>query len=126
MTSRLPAPSEHNADVEWRPNGDNRAPILHFIIQYNTTFSPDTWVEAAGSVQSSDNSQVINLSPWSNYTFRVIAVNRVGPSLPSGHSEMCTTPKAHPEKNPENVEGRGTEPDNLVIRWTVSAKHRLT
>jgi len=42
----------------------------------------------------------------------------VGPSLPSGHSEICTTPMALPDKNPENVEGRGSEPDNLVIRWT--------
>ena len=109
---------ERNADVEWRPNGDNRAPILRFLIQYNTSFTPDTWVEAADA-KSSDNSFVVPLSPWSNYTFRVIAVNRVGPSLPSGHSEVCTTPKALPEKNPENVEGRGTEPDNLVIRWTV-------
>ncbi|XP_043247428.1 neuroglian-like [Amphibalanus amphitrite] len=108
---------ERSADVEWAPNGDNRAPILRYIIQYNTSFTPDTWVEAA-ETKSSDNSYVVSLSPWSNYTFRVIAVNRVGPSLPSGHSEVCTTPKNLPEKNPENVEGRGTEPDNLVIRWT--------
>ena len=110
--------------MEWHPNGDNRAPILRFLIQYNTSFTPDTWVEAA-EAQSSENSYVLNLSPWSNYTFRVIAVNRVGPSLPSGHSRgQCLTPRSLPEKNPENVEGRGTEPDNLVIRWTVGAGRR--
>lgn len=113
--------SEHNAKVEWRPNGDNRAPILGHTIQYNTSFTPDTWVdasEASATVTSID----VGLSPWANYTFRVISKNRVGPSLPSGHSEMCTTPKDRPLKNPQNVEGRGTEPDNLVIRWTVRTR----
>ena len=60
------------------------------------------------------------MSPWSNYTFRVIARNKVGDSLPSGHSKTCLTPEAVPSKNPDNVEGRGTAPNNLVISWTVS------
>ena len=59
------------------------------------------------------------MSPWSNYTFRVIARNKVGDSLPSGHSKVCLTPEDVPYKNPDNVEGRGTAPNNLVIYWTV-------
>ena len=59
------------------------------------------------------------MSPWSNYTFRVIARNKVGESLPSGHSKTCLTPEDVPFKNPDNVEGRGTAPNNLVIYWTV-------
>ena len=58
------------------------------------------------------------MSPWSNYTFRVIARNKVGESLPSGHSKTCLTPEDVPFKNPDNVEGRGTEKNNLVIYWT--------
>ena len=60
------------------------------------------------------------MSPWSNYTFRVIARNKVGESLPSSHSKTCLTPEDVPYKNPDNVEGRGTAPNNLVIYWTVS------
>ena len=60
------------------------------------------------------------MSPWSNYTFRVIARNKVGESLPSGHSKTCLTPEDVPYKNPDNVEGRGTEQGNIVIYWTVS------
>ena len=59
------------------------------------------------------------MSPWTNYTFRVIARNKVGDSLPSGHSKVCLTPEDVPYKNPENVIGRGTAPNNLVIYWTV-------
>ena len=60
------------------------------------------------------------MSPWSNYTFRVIARNKVGDSLPSGHSKVCLTPEDVPYQNPGNVMGRGTAPNNLVIYWTVS------
>ncbi len=28
--------------------GDNRAPILTYKIQYNTSFTPDTWETATG------------------------------------------------------------------------------
>ncbi|CAB4062598.1 NRCAM [Lepeophtheirus salmonis] len=58
------------------------------------------------------------MSPWTNYTFKVIARNQVGDSFPSGHSETCLTPERIPFKNPDNVEGRGTSPNNLVIYWT--------
>ena len=60
-----------------------------------------------------------SMSPWTNYTFRVIARNKVGDSLPSGHSKVCLTPEDVPYKNPDNVIGRGTAPTNLVIYWTV-------
>lgn len=60
------------------------------------------------------------MSPWANYTFRVVAWNKIGPSTPSAHSEICTTQPEVPHKNPRNVEGKGTDPHNLVITWTVS------
>lgn len=59
------------------------------------------------------------MSPWANYTFRVLAWNKIGQSLPSEHSSICTTQPDVPKKNPKNVEGKGTEPNNLVITWTV-------
>ena len=51
--------------------------------------------------------------------FRVIARNKVGESLPSVHSKVCLTPEDVPFKNPDNVEGRGTKDNNIVIYWTV-------
>ena len=50
----------------------------------------------------------------------IISVPQVGKSLPSGHSKDCLTPEDVPYKNPDNVLGRGTAPNNLVISWTVS------
>merc|ERR1712071_327297 len=95
----------------------NRSPILTYTIQSNTSFTPDSWDVAFDSVPATDTSFKIAMSPWSNYTFRVIARNKIGPSLPSDHSSMCTTPPNVPHKNPDNVQGRGTQPTNLVISW---------
>ena len=38
-----------DATVVWQPMGDNRAPILTYKIQYNTSFTPHTWEAATGS-----------------------------------------------------------------------------
>ncbi|KAG7310344.1 hypothetical protein JYU34_003117 [Plutella xylostella] len=109
---------EKVATLRWSPKGDNRAPILRFSIQYNTTFTPDTWDIANDNVPAIDTSWTVDLSPWANYTFRVIAWNKIGPSMPSSHSEVCTTQPDVPYKNPDNVEGKGTDPSNMVISWS--------
>lgn len=110
--------NSQDASITWTPKGDNRSPILHYTIQFNTSFTPDTWEIAYDKVPATDFTYNVGMSPWANYTFRTIAWNKIGPSLPSGHSHMCTTQPEVPFKNPENVEGKGTEPDNLIIKWT--------
>ncbi len=37
-----------DSTVVWQPMGDNRAPILTYKIQYNTSFTKDTWETATG------------------------------------------------------------------------------
>ncbi|CAG0896608.1 unnamed protein product, partial [Cyprideis torosa] len=110
--------SEKQAMIEWSPQGDNRAPILNYVIQYNTTFTPDTWEDAFSDVPAAENTFEVSLSPYTNYTFRVISRNKIGPSPPSLPSrEVCTTKPDVPFKNPGNVRGRGTSPSNMVISW---------
>lgn len=106
------------AVLSWEPLGDNRAPILYYTIQYNTSFTPDIWSNALENVPSTDFTQHVEMSPWTNYTFRIIAHNKIGPSQPSKHSESCTTQPDVPFKNPDDVRGEGTTPTNLVISWT--------
>lgn len=112
--------NNRDATIRWHPMGDNRAPISNYIIQYNTSFTPDSWEVAYESVPANDMTYNVFLSPWSNYTFRVVAHNKIGPSLPSRHSDVCTTQSDVPFKNPDKVEGKGSEPNNLIISWTVS------
>ncbi|KAI5710224.1 hypothetical protein M8J75_006855 [Diaphorina citri] len=110
--------NKRDASIQWNPMGDNRAPILHYTIQYNTSFTPDTWEAVFENVPATDMTYTVPMSPWANFTFRVIASNKIGKSLPSEHSSVCTTQPDVPFKNPDNVEGRGSTPNNLVISWT--------
>ncbi|XP_063976929.1 neuroglian-like isoform X2 [Diachasmimorpha longicaudata] len=110
---------QKQARVSWQPMGDNRAPILRYAIQYNTSFTPDSWEIALPSISAAEQTYLVDMSPWANYTYRVIAWNKIGPSIPSPHSTVCTTQSDVPYKNPSNVMGNGTTPQNLVISWTV-------
>lgn len=42
------------ATVVWQPMGDRRAPILSYSIQYNTSFSPETWEDAFTDIPAAD------------------------------------------------------------------------
>ena len=53
--------NKNDADIVWEPRGDNRAPILSYKIQYNTSFIPDTWETATGE---HFNQFIIKLYPF--------------------------------------------------------------
>ncbi|KAL3196650.1 hypothetical protein MRX96_053951 [Rhipicephalus microplus] len=96
--------SGSTATVSWLSwSGSQREigelPILSYSIQYNTSFSPDTWEDAFVNIPAPDTKFKVSMSPWANYTFRVVARNKIGPSLPSGASSRCTTPEDVPHKN---------------------------
>lgn len=107
----------YTALIDWKPMGDNRSPITSYTIQYNTSFTPNIWDDAL-SVPGVDNRHSLSVSPWANYTFRVIAENKVGRSPPSRASGVCSTDPEVPYENPQNVRGWGSAPDNMIISWT--------
>lgn len=49
-----------DATIEWEAMGDNRAAILRYTIQYNTTFTGDSWEVAYDSVPAADRSYTVN------------------------------------------------------------------
>ena len=72
-------------------------------------------------VDSIYNTANISLSPWMNYTFRVIAYNKIGESDPSFPTPtVCTTKDAVPDFNPQNLRTIGDRKGILHIEWTVS------
>lgn len=60
--------NDRDASVEWQAMGDNRAPILGYIIQYNTSFTPDTWENAFDSVPATSTQFNVSLNKLSNFT----------------------------------------------------------
>ncbi|KAK7102380.1 neuroglian-like isoform X2 [Littorina saxatilis] len=115
---RIEKCQERNATIVWMPGSYNNAPVQYYIIQYNTTFNPDTWTFAE-RVDSIYNTANISLSPWVNYTFRVIAYNKIGESDPSFPSPtVCRTKDAVPDANPANLRTIGDRLGELHIEWT--------
>ena len=109
-----------SADIKWIKGMENNAPSQYFIVQYNTSFNPDQWVSAK-TVDSTQNTANIELRSWANYTFRVIASNKIGQSFPSAHtSKVCRIYPDRPERNPANVRSIGNRKGYLIVEWTVS------
>ncbi|XP_027749212.1 neuronal cell adhesion molecule isoform X24 [Empidonax traillii] len=108
---------ERSIQLSWIPGEENNSPITHFIIEYEDGLhEPGVW-HYQTEVPGTQTTVQLKLSPYVNYSFRVIAVNKIGRSQPSEPSEQYLTKSASPDENPANVQGIGSEPDNLVITW---------
>ncbi|XP_057878584.1 neuronal cell adhesion molecule isoform X19 [Melospiza georgiana] len=108
---------ERSIDLSWLPGDENNSPITSFVIEFEDALhEPGVW-RYQTEVPGSQTTAQLKLSPYVNYSFRVIAVNRIGRSQPSEPSEQYLTKSASPDENPANVQGIGSEPDNLVITW---------
>uniref|UniRef100_A0AAY4DJL9 Neural cell adhesion molecule L1 n=1 Tax=Denticeps clupeoides TaxID=299321 RepID=A0AAY4DJL9_9TELE len=113
----LSDPLERSVQLTWVPGDDNNSPITEFLVQ----FEEDQW--EAGKWRNLSrhpgnlNSVVLELSPFVNYQFRVIAINAVGESRPSRPSSRYRTSGAPPDVVPEDIKGWGTKKNNMEISW---------
>ncbi|KAM6145041.1 neuronal cell adhesion molecule isoform 5-T5 [Phoenicopterus ruber ruber] len=108
---------ERSVELSWIPGDENNSPITNFLIEYEDGLhEPGVW-HYQTEVPGTQTTVQLKLSPYVNYSFRVIAVNEIGRSQPSEPSEQYLTKSANPDENPSNVQGIGSEPDNLVITW---------
>ncbi|XP_016519817.1 neuronal cell adhesion molecule a isoform X6 [Poecilia formosa] len=108
---------ERSVQLTWIPGDENNSPIQNFLIEYmDLLHQPGVWVNLT-EVSGTTTTARLQLSPYVYYTFRVLAQNDVGYSDPSEPSAQYRTNPSAPDENPTNVEGAGTESDNLVISW---------
>ncbi|XP_074196667.1 neuronal cell adhesion molecule isoform X19 [Rhinolophus sinicus] len=108
---------DKSVQLSWTPGDDNNSPITKFIIEYEDAMHEAGLWHYQTEVPGTQTRAQLKLSPYVNYSFRVMAENSLGRSLPSQPSEQYLTKAAEPDKNPMTVEGLGSEPDNLVITW---------
>ncbi|KAM5190155.1 neuronal cell adhesion molecule isoform 26-T26 [Callospermophilus lateralis] len=108
---------DKSVQLSWTPGDDNNSPITKFIIEYEDAMHEAGLWHHQTEVSGTQTTAQLKLSPYVNYSFRVMAVNSIGRSLPSEASEQYLTKATEPDKNPTAVEGLGSEPDNLVITW---------
>ncbi|XP_075600665.1 neuronal cell adhesion molecule isoform X14 [Balearica regulorum gibbericeps] len=108
---------ERSVELSWIPGDENNSPITNFVIEYEDGLHESGVWHYQTEVPGTQTTVQLKLSPYVNYSFRVIAVNEIGRSQPSEPSEQYLTKSANPDENPSNVQGIGSEPDNLVITW---------
>ncbi|XP_015730842.1 contactin-6 isoform X5 [Coturnix japonica] len=112
--------SSTTAVLSWKSGKDNNSPVQIYSIQTRTPFSVG-W-QAVSTVPEVLNSRthratVVDLSPWVEYEFRVVASNSVGTGDPSKPSALMKTKAAVPTVAPMNVSGGGGSCSELVITW---------
>ncbi|XP_018614170.1 neurofascin homolog (chicken) a isoform X4 [Scleropages formosus] len=113
----LSDPSERSVRLTWIHGNDNNSPITEFQVQFEENrFQPGRW-QNLSSYPGDLNSVVLQLSPYVNYQFRVIAINAIGPSRPSRPSPRYQTSGAPPDVVPRGLKGEGTKTNNMEISW---------
>ncbi|MDE6822286.1 fibronectin type III domain-containing protein [Bacteroides acidifaciens] len=87
-------------EIEFTPPlSDGGAPVTHYIVQGLDKYSP-SWVEKGKYIPTTEENKrkiircrVNDLIEGYTYYFRAIAVNKAGPSEPSGVSQPITIKK---------------------------------
>lgn len=108
---------KRSVQITWTPGDEHNSPIQKFLIQYEDSLHHRGHWHNLTEVPGTKTTAHLKLSPYAQYTFRVMALNAVGYSRPSFPSRVYKTDPAAPDENPTGVQGFGTEHNNLVISW---------
>ncbi|XP_047436592.1 receptor-type tyrosine-protein phosphatase S-like isoform X41 [Mugil cephalus] len=92
----------------------NPEPVSYYIIQHKSKYSEDSYKEIDGVATT--RYSVGGLSPYSDYEFRVVAVNNIGRGPPSESIEAKTAEQA-PSTAPRQVRGHMMSATTAVIQW---------
>ncbi|XP_067293393.1 contactin-1a [Pseudorasbora parva] len=107
--------------VSWSHGSDNRSPISRFSIQLREV-REQTWRDASTAPATvegnAEMATVLNLTPWTEYEFRVTATNTLGSGPPSQASPRVSTREARPVVAPSDIGGGGGASRELTITWT--------
>ncbi|TRY56953.1 hypothetical protein DNTS_023886 [Danionella cerebrum] len=108
--------------VRWSPGSDNLSPISKYSIQFREAEAMPDWRDASTSPATvegnSEMATVLNLTPWTEYEFRVFATNTLGTGPPSEPSPRVFSTEARPIVAPSDVGGGGGTSRELTITWT--------
>ncbi|XP_029283412.1 neurofascin homolog (chicken) a isoform X15 [Cottoperca gobio] len=117
MDLDLSDPAARSVRLTWIPGNDHRSQITQFLVQFEEDrWEPGRWQDLS-TYPGDLNSVILQLAPFVNYQFRVIAINSVGQSQPSRPSPQYKTSGAAPDAIPRGLRGWGSKKDNMEITW---------
>uniref|UniRef100_A0A8C1JK99 Neural cell adhesion molecule L1 n=1 Tax=Cyprinus carpio TaxID=7962 RepID=A0A8C1JK99_CYPCA len=121
----LSDPSARSVRLTWVPGNENNSPVTHFLVQFEEDrWEPGKW-QNLSIFNGNLNSVNLQLSPFVNYQFRVIAINAVGQSQPSLPSARYQTSGAPPDVVPSGLKGWGSKKNNMEITWQSTERNGL-
>ncbi|XP_063996421.1 receptor-type tyrosine-protein phosphatase delta isoform X42 [Pogoniulus pusillus] len=92
----------------------NPEPISYYIIQHKPKNSEESYKEIDGVATT--RYSVAGLSPYSEYEFRVVAVNNIGRGPPSEPVSTRTSEQA-PSSAPRSVQARMLSSTTILVQW---------
>uniref|UniRef100_A0A8V0YDU0 Receptor-type tyrosine-protein phosphatase S n=1 Tax=Gallus gallus TaxID=9031 RepID=A0A8V0YDU0_CHICK len=92
----------------------NPEPVSYYMIQLKPKNSEEPYKEIDGVATT--RYSVAGLSPYSEYEFRVVAVNNIGRGPPSEPVSTRTSEQA-PSSAPRNVQARMLSSTTILVQW---------
>ncbi|XP_075065722.1 receptor-type tyrosine-protein phosphatase delta isoform X25 [Mixophyes fleayi] len=92
----------------------NPEPVTYYIIQHKPKNSEEQYKEIDGVATT--RYSVAGLSPYSEYEFRVVAVNNIGRGPPS-EPVLTRTSEQAPSSAPRNVQARMLSSTTIIVQW---------
>ncbi|KAM4807561.1 receptor-type tyrosine-protein phosphatase delta isoform 12-T12 [Rhinophrynus dorsalis] len=92
----------------------NPDPVSYYIIQHKPKSSEEQYKEIDGVATT--RYSVAGLSPYSEYEFKVVAVNNIGRGPPS-EPVLTRTSEQAPSSPPRNVQARMLSSTTVLVQW---------
>ncbi|XP_047379753.1 receptor-type tyrosine-protein phosphatase delta isoform X36 [Sciurus carolinensis] len=92
----------------------NPEPVSYYIIQHKPKNSEEPYKEIDGVATT--RYSVAGLSPYSDYEFRVVAVNNIGRGPPS-EPVLTQTSEQAPSSAPRDVQARMLSSTTILVQW---------
>nr|XP_030723602.1 contactin-3 isoform X4 [Globicephala melas] len=112
--------TDTTAQLSWKEGTDNHSPVISYSVQARTPFSVG-WQTATTVPEVIDGkthtATVVELNPWVEYEFRVVANNKIGGGEPSLPSEKVRTEEAEPTVAPSQVCANSLSSSEIEVSW---------
>ncbi|XP_029395421.1 receptor-type tyrosine-protein phosphatase delta isoform X43 [Mus pahari] len=92
----------------------NPEPVSYYIIQHKPKHSEEPYKEIDGIATT--RYSVAGLSPYSDYEFRVVAVNNIGRG-PASEPVLTQTSEQAPSSAPRDVQARMLSSTTILVQW---------
>ncbi|CAM1300042.1 PTPRZ1 (predicted) [Pycnogonum litorale] len=111
--------TSRSINLSWdEPIDTKNSPVLHYVI--HTRVGKDGDWDLDNPIRTDNNKtswHIVDLLPYTVYSFQVTAVNKIGPSRPSEPSFRIVTLKEAPVGKPTITEIYNTSSNSVIVKW---------